>query len=132
MSLAAKAYGRVSQNSLGGKELESAVLLRAAFRLQAVRDDWEARRHELDDALTNNRKLWTVLVASATGPESALPRDLRQNIANLGVFIFNHTIRAMAEPAPERLDVLVSINRNIAAGLRGSGEDVARDESSTA
>jgi flagellar biosynthesis activator protein FlaF len=128
MSLAARAYGKVSQASLGGRELESAVLLRAAFRLQAVRDDWAGRQHELDEALTNNRKLWTVLSTAATGPESTLPREVRQNIANLAVFIFGHTLKVMAAPAPERLDVLVSINRNIAAGLRGSAEDAARED----
>jgi flagellar protein FlaF len=36
------------------------------------------------------------------------------------LFIFNRTITVLAEPAPEKLKILISINREIAAGLRGS------------
>ena len=100
------------------RELEAAVLLKAASRLQAVRDDWTGRRAELDDALTFNRKLWTVLATSATEAENPLPGAIKQNIANLAVFVFNRTVSIMAEPQPEKLDVLIRINREIAAGLR--------------
>ena len=41
----------------------------------------------------------------------------RNNIANLGVFIFNHTVDTLAAPAKEKLDILIEINREIAAGL---------------
>lgn len=95
--------------------------MKAATRFQAIRDDWTARHKELDEALTYNRKLWTVLVSSVTRPENPLPQPIKQNIANLGLFIFNHTLKLMAEPNPERLGILVTINREIAAGLRGMG-----------
>ena len=94
--------------------------MRAASRLQAIRDDWDGRRGDLAEALTYNRKLWTVLVTSVTEPGNPLPQPIRQNVANLGIFIFNHTIELMDAPSPQRLGVLININRELAAGLRSS------------
>jgi flagellar protein FlaF len=119
MHYAANAYSKVAQATQSPKELEAHVLMKAATRLQGIRDDWEGRAQELDDALTYNRKLWTVLVSSVTRPENPLPSGIKQNIANLGLFIFNHTLSLMTDAKPERLGILISINRDIAAGLRG-------------
>lgn len=57
---------------------------------------------------------------SATREENPLPAAIRQNIANLGIFVLNHTIKLEARPEPSRLDVLININREVAAGLRAS------------
>jgi flagellar protein FlaF len=84
-----------------------------------IRDDWNGRRAELFDALIQNQKLWTILVTSATEAANPLPQDLKNNIANLALFIFNRTMAVMTEPAPEKLTALVNINRELAAGLRG-------------
>lgn len=119
MQHATSAYARVAQASQPPRELEAMVLMKAAARLQAVRDAWDARQGELDEALSYNRKLWTILVSSATGEENPLPPPLKQNLANLGVFVFRHTIALMGAPSPERLGILIDINRELAAGLRG-------------
>jgi flagellar biosynthesis activator protein FlaF len=121
MHYAASAYSKVAQATQSPRELEALILMKAATRLQAIRDGWDSRSCELDDALTYNRKLWTVLVSSVTRPENPLPPAIKQNIANLGLFIFNHTLSLMSDPKPERLAILVTINREIAAGLRGMG-----------
>lgn len=83
-----------------------------------MQDEWQSKAAELGPALTFNRKLWTVLATAATNPEHPLPDAIRVNIASLANFIFNHTMSILAEPRPERLGVLVSINREVAAGLR--------------
>lgn len=100
-------------------------MLKAAARLQAIRDNWDVKKGELDEALTNNRKLWTVLVAGISSEENAMPLEVKQNVLGLGMFIFKHTISLIAEhePNPKRLDVLININRQIAAGLRGREND---------
>ena len=118
MQQAATAYARVAQATQSPRELEASVLLKAASRLQAIRDNWDGRQADLDEALTFNRKLWTVLVASATDAENPLPQAIKNNIANLALFIFERTITMMTEPAPEKLGALININREIAAGLR--------------
>jgi len=103
------------------RDLEASLLLKAAARLQAVKDNWEKARGDLSPALAYNRKLWTILSTSATKPENPLPLPIKNNIANLGLFIFQRTIDIEIEPAPEKLSILVSINSNIAAGLAGRG-----------
>jgi flagellar protein FlaF len=127
MSYAAQAYAKTAQTALTPRDLEAHVLLKAAAKLQAIRDGWPEREPELDEALTNNRKLWTVLVSAVTSEESQVPLEIKQNIVNLGLFIFNHTIALMAltTPDPGKLDVLININRQIAAGLRGRGDEGA-------
>jgi flagellar protein FlaF len=92
--------------------------LNAASRLQAVREDWGGRRAELDEALTFNRKLWTILVTSVTDADNPLPQAIKNNMANLAIFVFERTITIMTEPSPEKLGALITINREIAAGLR--------------
>ena len=109
----------MAQATQSPRELEANVLIKAASRLQAIRDDWDGRRAELDDALTFNRKLWTILVTSATDAENPLPQEIKNNIATLALFIFNRTMAVMAEPTPEKLAPLININREVAAGLRG-------------
>ena len=118
MQQAATAYSKIAQATQSPRELEAAILIKAATKLQAIRDDWDGKRRELFDALTYNRKLWTILVSSVTEEANPLPVPIKQNLANLGIFVFNHTLAVMTQPAPERLGILITINREIAAGLR--------------
>jgi flagellar protein FlaF len=120
MQQAASAYSKIAQATQSPRELEAAILMKAATKLQAIREDWEGKRPNLLEALTYNRKLWTILVSSATEPGNPLPLAMKQNLANLAIFVFNHTIDVMMRPAPERLGVLVTINRELAAGLRAT------------
>ena len=117
MHNAAQAYARTAQTTLNGRDLEASVLLKAAARLQAVKENWDAQKDKLDEALTFNRKIWTVLASSVSSDDNPLPKPVKQNILNLSVFIFNHSMRMITEPAAERLGVLININREIAGGL---------------
>ena len=101
------------------RELEASLLIKAATRLQIIADDWLGRERDLDEALTYNRKLWTLLVSSVIKEDNPLPVEIKRNILSLANFIFNHTFRVAADPAAAKLAVLVNINRDIAAGLRG-------------
>lgn len=101
------------------RELEASLLIKAATRLQIIADDWFGRENDLDEALTYNRKLWTLLVSSVIKEDNPLPVEIKRNILSIANFIFNHTFRVAAEPAAAKLAVLVNINRDIAAGLRG-------------
>jgi flagellar biosynthesis activator protein FlaF len=114
-----KIYGAVANKTANPRELEADLLLSAAAKLQAIRDGWEGKRPELDAALLYNRKLWSIFVTSATSTENPLPAGLRQNVANLGLFVFKQTIAVLADPKPENLGSLIAINRELAAGLLG-------------
>ena len=73
----------------------------------------------MDQAITYNRKLWTMFVANMANPECGHPKSLRENISNLGLYSFKQMLSLPHAQKPEKLRGLVSINRNLAAGLRG-------------
>jgi flagellar biosynthesis activator protein FlaF len=109
----------VAKQTASPRELEADLLLKAASRLQAVKESWDENKTDLDDALLYNRKLWSVLLASVMGPEHRLPVEIRQNVANLGIFVMKKTVAMMTNPQPTELASLISINRELAAGLLG-------------
>jgi flagellar protein FlaF len=120
MQQGAKAYGAVAKKTANPRELEASLLLSAAARLQTVRDGWEIRQaSDLEAALLYNRKLWSIFVSSVTNPENPLPAAIRQNVANIGLFVLKHTLMVLANPKPENLHSLININRELAAGLMG-------------
>ena len=94
-------------------------MLQAAARLQSVHDTWDGSASLLGEALLFNRKLWSVFLSEMTDHKNPMPRHVRQNVANLGLFVMNHTVRVMTDPRPDHLGSLISINREIAAGLLG-------------
>jgi len=120
---ALQAYQQVARQTVPPRDLEANLLSTAAAHFQRIREDWELLASELPTALLFNRKLWTVFLTSVTDPESQLPQPVRQNIANLGVFVLSQTAELQVSPAPEKLEILIKINRELAAGLRGSAAD---------
>ena len=86
MRHATDAYRTVAKEIASPRELEASLLLKAAARLQAVSDGWERDKSDFSEALTYNRKLWTIFLDAITSPDNPLPAEIRQNIANLGVF----------------------------------------------
>jgi flagellar biosynthesis activator protein FlaF len=117
MSYAANAYARTSRTAMTPREAEAAVLIKAAQKLQVVRDDWVNQSGALMQALTFNQRVWTILAAGATDAQSPLPAEVKQGFAQLAAFVFRRMVDTMAEPASEKLSALISINHDIAAGL---------------
>jgi flagellar protein FlaF len=119
MHNAVQAYGKVAKQTANGRDLEASLLLKAASRLQAIHDAWDHNKSDLHDALLYNRKLWSIFLTDVTEPDHPLPAAIRQNVANLGIFVMNQTLSLTADPRPEQLTSLININRELAAGLRG-------------
>jgi flagellar protein FlaF len=119
MKSAAQIYGKVANKISSPRELEADLLLDAARRLQSVQESWDGKSENLDSALAYNRKLWTLFMSAVTSNENPLPTDLRQNVANLGLFVCKQTMAILADPKPQNLGSLISINRELAAGLLG-------------
>ena len=121
MQHGAQAYSAIAKKTANPRDLEADLLLEAAARLQAVRDAWDSKRADLDAALINNRRLWSIFVTSATSGDNPLPVNIRQNVANLGLFVFQQTMTVQIDPKPDNLVSLININRELAAGLLGRG-----------
>lgn len=117
---AALAYQQVGKQTVAPRVLEANLLSKSAAQLQRIRDDWDNASSGLQVALVFNRRLWNVFLNSVTNDESKLPKELRQNVANLGLFVMKHTIAVQSRPEARKLDVLININRELAAGLRAS------------
>ena len=119
MSYAAQAYARTAQQTSSPRETEAQALLKAARMLQ----DAMARLDEIDSgiqrALMFNRKLWSIFVGDALRDDNQQSIEIRQNIANIGVFVLSQSSALQIKPEVERLQALIDINRNIAAGLSG-------------
>jgi flagellar protein FlaF len=122
MSKPADSYSNNAQKNSNPRELEAQLLMRAAAKLQAIKNGTAIDLIERLNALRYNRRLWLVFADSVTSPDNPLPREIRQNVANLAIFVAKHTmsIETALEPEPERFDVLININCEIAAGLRAN------------
>ncbi|HEV2542695.1 MAG TPA: flagellar biosynthesis regulator FlaF [Methylobacterium sp.] len=118
MQYAANAYAKVARVALSPREAEAAVLLKAAGRLQALGPKVEMGA-ALNEALTFNQRVWTILASAATEPSSPLPVEVRNGMAQLSTYVFHTIVDAMIEPTAEKIESLVSLNNHIAAGLQG-------------
>jgi len=117
---ALKHYDQVRRATQKGRDLEAEVLEKAALRLQQCRDRWgEVEQGDrLHAALKYNQRIWTVFQAELEKVENPLPEALKIDLLRLSLFIDRRTLEILAEPKPEKLTILIEINRNIAAGLR--------------
>lgn len=117
------AYQDVATATLSGRELEASILNKAAAQLISVKNDWDApdREARLDQALKYNQQIWSFFQAEIAAEENPLPTEIKKNLLTLSVFVDKRTFEVMAYPAPEKLDILISINQNLAAGLLGNG-----------
>jgi flagellar protein FlaF len=112
-------YATMQKEGLSGRALEAHVLTRAAKMLKDCQSLWGQEGHEerLDVAVYFNQKVWTFFQAELTDPENPLPKEIKENLLNLSIFIDSRLIDTLVKPAPELLTAVININLNIAAGL---------------
>jgi flagellar biosynthesis activator protein FlaF len=119
MNYANSAYAKVAKEVAGPRELEAGLLLKAAAKLQGIAESWKNKRADLNEALSYNRRLWTILLDSLIQDGNRLPKGLNENLKTLGAFVMCETFSMMTKPRQKHLDNLININRRIATGLRG-------------
>ena len=119
MSYAAQAYARTSQTTGSPREIEAQALLKAARQLQDVQANWKGPDRNMHNALLFNRRLWSIFMSAAESNDNPNSLEVRQNIANIGVFVLKQTVDMQLDPHPSKLKSLIDINCNIAAGLSG-------------
>ena len=116
------AYQQVESQTMSGRETEARVLTKAAVKLKYCRDNWNApdRRAKLDEALSYTQRLWSLIQGELLEENNPLPREIKENILNLSAFIDKRIFNIQAYPEPEKLNLIIDIHLNLAAGLRGS------------
>jgi flagellar protein FlaF len=107
MSNAAQAYSRTSHTTASPREIEAQALLKAARQLLDVQANWAGPDKNMHNALLFNRRLWSIFMSAM------------ETIANIGVFVMKQTIDMQLNPDPAKLNSLIDINCNLAAGLSG-------------
>ena len=115
-----QAYETVNKTTMSGREIEAAVLNQAALKLKECQDNWNADDHNerLDAALNFNQQIWSILQGELVKADNPLPPQIRQNLLALGAYVDKRIFEIMAFPSPEKLNIVIEINRNIAAGLK--------------
>jgi flagellar protein FlaF len=83
--------------------------------MKAARDAND--RGEMLSAVRTNWRLWTIIQAELLDPQCVVPMDVRTNVLSLAQFVDKHSVEIIGEPLATRLDVLISINRELAGGL---------------
>lgn len=115
-----QAYQSVDQATLPGREAEALILTKAAQKLRACQNAWDLpdRDARLDESLRYNQLLWSILQGELSRDDNPLPKEIRLNLLRLSAFIDRRIIQLMAQADSEKLNILIAINHNIAAGLR--------------
>ena len=132
---AAGAYDSNAQsNTTDQRELEGRVLLKSNRMIQELIDNWDNRgKEQLEDTLTYNRQIWMLFYDTAIeNKDGNAPNDLRSNIINLANFIFKREIDILSNPDKKKLDILININREIAAGLMTKPQEAVADDTQQA
>jgi flagellar protein FlaF len=109
----------MQKDGLTGRALEAQVLTRAANMLKDCQNHWNENGHDdrFDTAVRFNQKVWTFFQAELSDPENPLPKEIRENVLSLSIFIDRRLIEVLINPVPEPLTAIININQNIAAGL---------------
>ncbi|HDS15790.1 MAG TPA: flagellar biosynthesis regulatory protein FlaF [Proteobacteria bacterium] len=120
MSNPINAYKKIVKDTLSGREIEAAVLIKAAEKLQECQQHWNSsdRDKKLDESIKFNQLIWSIFQSELASVDNPLPKELRANLLRLSAFIDKRSLETIAYPASEKLNILININRNIAAGLR--------------
>jgi flagellar protein FlaF len=117
-----RAYESVNKATQSGREIEAAVLTKAAVKLKECQDNWDApdRDNRLEEALKYNQRIWSIFQSELAREDNERPKKLRLDILRLAAFIDRRIFETMAFPSPEKLKIVIDINNNLAAGLRSS------------
>ena len=111
------AYEQQQKRNLSPREVEAMAFTKASLLLEDAKKV-TGNVEEFSKALRFNHLLWTIIQADLTEPDNALPAEIKANVMSLSIFVDKQTTKALRSHNPNDLDVLININRNLAAGLR--------------
>jgi flagellar biosynthesis regulator FlaF len=121
-------YQKAITETATERQLEAQALIRTALRLNdaLASNDPDA----LVEAVTINYRLWLFFYSQIESKQVVLPPEVETNIVTLVAYVVKVSPRAFAGDAAV-LNTLISINRNIAAGL-SEGPDMPVQAQATA
>jgi len=114
-------YRQPAQRGGSPRETEGRALMEAARRLAIAKDN-PGDEAALVNTVRLNWRLWTIFQSEVTELDIDLPEELRKNMLTLCNYVDKRTVEILSDPNPQSLDVLININRNIAAGLLAASD----------
>jgi flagellar protein FlaF len=117
-----QAYRKAPKAEMSEREIDAYALTQSALKIRDCQQNWDMpeRIDQLFEALRINSFLWSIFQAEISADGNPLPRQLREDLLTLSLFVDKRTREVMCFPEPDKLTVLININLNIAAGLKGS------------
>ena len=113
---------------MSGREIEASALMQAAFKIKECQNNWNAsdRYARLNEALRNNQTVWSIIQSELIKEDNPLPKQIKEDILSLSLFVDKRIFELMEHPDPEKLNILIDINLNIAAGLNKNPDNNAQ------
>lgn len=116
---AAHNYSATDSKQEDTRATEAKALLKAARMLQELQTSWNDNSPtKIEEILKHNRQIWVLFYDHAVSndvPEAA--KGFHTNVVNLAGFVFKRSMEILANPTPEKLNILININREVANGL---------------
>ena len=115
-----QAYETVSKTTMSGREIEAAALTKAACKLRECQHHWDSEdgKQKLNEALKYNQLIWNIFQGELKKDDNPLDKGLRADLLRLSAVVDRQIFDTMGDPSPDKLNLVIDINNNIAAGLR--------------
>ncbi|MHC1698304.1 MAG: flagellar biosynthesis regulator FlaF [Geobacteraceae bacterium] len=119
-------YQNANKEGMSQRELEASLLTRAGLMLKSCQDNWDAsdRDQRLEAAIKFNQKIWSLFQSELSMPDNPLPKNIREDILNLSLFLDKRLFEVLACPEPNKLTIAININLNLAAGLLKNNHNI--------
>jgi len=114
-------YEQQNKEFMSPRDLEASVLTKAGLKLKRCQEMWDSPDKDaiLDEAIRYNQKIWSFFQSELSAPDNPLPKQLREDILNLSLFVDKRLFEVLAFPTdPSKLNIVIDINFNLGAGLR--------------
>lgn len=117
-----QAYRKAPNAEMSEREIDAYALTQSALKIRDCQQNWDMpeRIDRLFEALRINSFLWSIFQAEISTDGNPLPKQLREDLLTLSLFVDKRTKEVMCFPEPDKLTALINLNLNIAAGLKGS------------
>lgn len=112
--MSAASYQRAQKVAETPRETEYRLFALITGRLVAAREQG-LKGPQLADALHRNREMWSTFADNCGVEGNLLPEQLRASIISVALWVNRHTSDVIQ--GKETLDDLISVNRNVMAGL---------------
>ncbi|ADM09643.1 flagellar protein FlaF, putative [Parvularcula bermudensis HTCC2503] len=122
-SSAEHGYAQVRKSTASGREVEIQLLTKIAAEMANADPSTPEGFRELVTAVHRNMEMWTALIVDLLQEENKIDQTLKVGLLKLGQFSLVHSRKVVCRQAEP--EVLISINRQIAAGLKAQAQNNA-------